>query len=303
MVEREARKLGGRPAMRSHEGVPPAVSDDGPCHRRQPGDHLGDLRALVERLSRVDVALGRQQDPRLDLAEPIEHALHAKIWRARRPYRANRRGAEHGDDGLGDIGEVGGDPVARLDPLRAKRRGKRGGLGAQLPPRHRPRRRLLGPRDDRRGVVADRGVAVPKDVLGEVQTRVWKEASPRHAVDTDGDRAAFGADDAAKGPHRVPELERPGDTPVIELRIGPALSKRGQVRQGDALCRGGPERRVHPSLHYRRRLTAATEARTGRPAARSGAGRSSPHARSSVIRPARRSPRRRNPDPGPRTAG
>ena len=61
----------------------------------------GQLRAIsasrgeaVVRLAGVVVAVGGDEHRRLDLAEAIEHALDAEVRRARRPHRADRRGAE-----------------------------------------------------------------------------------------------------------------------------------------------------------------------------------------------------------------
>ena len=72
----------------------------------------------VDRLAGVPVAIHGYQHPRRDLPEPVHHALHAEIGRARGPDGAKRCGAQHGNDGLGKIGQVAGDAVALLDARR-----------------------------------------------------------------------------------------------------------------------------------------------------------------------------------------
>jgi tryptophanyl-tRNA synthetase len=45
------------------------------------GDHLGILLQAIDRLAVVPVAIDADQHLRLDLAEAVEHALHAEIRR------------------------------------------------------------------------------------------------------------------------------------------------------------------------------------------------------------------------------
>src|SRR5262249_21142561 len=94
LVERERRIVRPRTTVRAQEGVPLPAADDRALDRRQLRENLPDLRPLVERLSGVRVRVGRDEDARLDLAEPIQYALHAEIGRARRPRCADRRRAE-----------------------------------------------------------------------------------------------------------------------------------------------------------------------------------------------------------------
>ncbi len=134
MIERQRRVNRRRAAVRSDERFPPLGADHRPLDGGQLSQHVGDLRALIERLAAVDVALGGDQDARLDLPESIEHPLDAEVRRARRPDRADRRRAEHRDDRLGNVREVRGHAIAGLDTRRPQRRREGRDLGAKLPP-------------------------------------------------------------------------------------------------------------------------------------------------------------------------
>ena len=140
---------------------------------------IGDPGALVERLAAVDVALGGDEDPRLDLAEAIEHPLDAEVGRAGRPHRTHRRRAQHRDDRLGHVGKIGGHAIAGADARRAERRGERRGLVAQLAPRDRPQAPAFRFADDGRSV----SIAL-EDVLREVQRRIRKETRPAWSMST-----------------------------------------------------------------------------------------------------------------------
>ena len=52
----------------------------------------------------------------LDLAEAIEDAALAEVRRAGRPDAAEGGYGEEGDDGVRDVGNDRGDPVAGLEP-------------------------------------------------------------------------------------------------------------------------------------------------------------------------------------------
>ncbi len=54
-------------------------NDDGALDRRQRGDDVGDLPEAVMRLPAIEVGVRREEDARRDLAEPVEHALHAEV--------------------------------------------------------------------------------------------------------------------------------------------------------------------------------------------------------------------------------
>ena len=95
------------------------------AHRRQLGDDLCELVGDVDGLAVVVVAVAGDQHLRLDLAEAVEHALHAEVGRAGRPHRADRRRRQHADDALGHVGQDGGDPVAGADARLAQRRSLR----------------------------------------------------------------------------------------------------------------------------------------------------------------------------------
>ena len=64
---------------------------------RQFRQHLAHRCQRIERLARVEVAIGGEQHLGRDLPEAIEHAVDAEVRRARRPDGAEARGGQHRD--------------------------------------------------------------------------------------------------------------------------------------------------------------------------------------------------------------
>ncbi len=75
-----------------------------------------DLGPPVDALGAVAVSVDRQDDRRLDLLPPVDDALRAELRRTRGEHCAEARRREQQDEGLRDVGRVGGDPVAGCDP-------------------------------------------------------------------------------------------------------------------------------------------------------------------------------------------
>ena len=99
----QAVQVGGLSSERDHDRRPDAR------------DRLDDLPRLRERIvqaSAVEMTVGDDEDLRLDLPEAIDHALHAKVGRARRPHPADRGRAERGHDSFGDVRQERGDAIA-----------------------------------------------------------------------------------------------------------------------------------------------------------------------------------------------
>ncbi len=83
-------------------------------------------------LAVVGVAVAGDQHLRLDLGEPVDHAARAEVRRARRPDRAQARGGEQADDGLGHVRQQRGHPVTASDPEDAQAPGDPGHLGGEF---------------------------------------------------------------------------------------------------------------------------------------------------------------------------
>ncbi len=82
----------------------------------------------------VSIAVDRDEHHGLDLAETIDHRSRAQLRRARRPDGSEAGGSEEGHERLGDVGDVGSDPVPASDP-----QGRRGRSGRVRPGREAPR--------------------------------------------------------------------------------------------------------------------------------------------------------------------
>jgi hypothetical protein len=85
--------------------------------RKRPAQFLDD-RTPVMPASGIGHAVGGDQHLRFDLLEAIDDGRRPHVGGADAPDRTDARGGEEGDDGLGDVGEVGGDTIAGADALR-----------------------------------------------------------------------------------------------------------------------------------------------------------------------------------------
>ncbi len=184
--------------------------------RRQRGDDLGEARHDVDRLAVVEIAVGAEEYAWLDLAEAVEHALHAEIRRARRPDRADARRRKHRDYGARDVGHVGRDAVSGLDAARAQRLREPRDLVMRARRTSRCQHtRVLAPEYDR-----CLAVAPAQQVFGEIQARLREPTRTRHAVAVlDDDIAPALGDDAAEFPQQAVVFCRLADRPCVQRGV------------------------------------------------------------------------------------
>ena len=126
------------------------------------------------RLAVVEVAVGREQHLRANLAEAIEHGVDAEVRRARRPHGADAGRRQHRDDGLGTVRDECRDAVAVADAERAQARGDARDLRAQLVPRQLAALAALVGEYERRAARV-----VLEQVLGEVEPRAFEPLGAR----------------------------------------------------------------------------------------------------------------------------
>jgi hypothetical protein len=105
LVEREG--TGGHGGV----GVKPS-HEDRRVKRREGRLQLRDRRDAVVVDAVEAVPVDRDQNLRLDLYEPIDHAACTEIGGARRPDRSEACRSQHSDHRLGDVREIGGHAVA-----------------------------------------------------------------------------------------------------------------------------------------------------------------------------------------------
>src|SRR6266581_3413499 len=179
----------------------------------------GNVPHPVERahdLAVVEIAVGGEEHGRPDLAETVEHALHAEIGRGRGQDRAQARDREHHRRRLGHIGKVGGDAVAGLHAQSAQRLRRARHEIVQLAVRQASLHAVLAPEHDRGG-----GIAPAQQILGEVEPRIWKPLRPGHPVAVQKRALPLAARaHAGESPQRLPELLRPVGRPAVEIPVG-----------------------------------------------------------------------------------
>ena len=97
-----------------------------------PALYLLDHGAPIEHGPSEPVAVHSYQHLGVDLREPVESRPRTEVRGAARPYGADTGGGQHGDDGLRDVGQVGGHAVSGLHPEAPQRAGDESDLIAQL---------------------------------------------------------------------------------------------------------------------------------------------------------------------------
>ncbi len=221
-----ARRPAGPCPVASRYGITTTRSTVGSC-----ATISATLSQDRQRLAVVPVAVDGDEHARLDLAEAIEHALHAEVRRAGRPDRAKARRAQHRLHRLGHVGNVGGHPVARGHARGLQRGGHPRRRRHEFRVRHAAGELVLAAEDQRvAGVV---GRAPGEQVLGEVQARVGKPSGARHPGRIDERALAARADDAGIVPDFAPErlalLVRPAPERGV---IGTANARTASPRAG-----------------------------------------------------------------------
>lgn len=227
--------------------APVAVLDvEGVAHRRQAAEDLGHLLAAVDLLAAVAVAAGHQQHDRLDLLEAVDHAARAELQRAGGPYRPEAGRGEEGDQRLGTVREVAGDPVAASYTEVDQQPARAGDLLAQRAPGQVEVRAGLRAGEHRGRVV--RGPGTPQRVLGVVEQRAAEPLGPRHHPLHEHRRALAVVGDLEELPDRGPEalqvVDRPAPQVLVVAQVEVAVRAQPVQEPPDLALRvrvGGPD--------------------------------------------------------------
>ena len=221
--------------------------DDG-LQARQPLADGGDLLAAVDEPLAPAVAGDGEQHLRLELAEPVDHAAHAELGRARRPDRAEARRGEEGDERLRDVRQVRDDAVAGADAEPLQPGAGARDLLAQVAERELARPARLRVRDDRDRA---RVLVAAEHVLGVVQPRAREPLRARHLPRPEHALVRRVRADLEVVPDRRPEAlevrDRPAPQGVVVGEVEPALAaqpRRGSDRAPScsrSVRRGRPE--------------------------------------------------------------
>src|SRR5688572_28395071 len=170
-------------------------------------------------LAAVVVPVGSDEQPRLDLAESIEHALYAEVGRTRRPRGSNRGAAERRHNRFRNVGDEARNAIAGLNARSPQRICESSDFTPELARADGPMDPVFTVENQRRSIV---GAA--QQVLGEVEPGAGKEARAGHALEALGDAPAPGPANVREIPDRRPELVGPIQRELIE---------RGVVAQAD----------------------------------------------------------------------
>ena len=183
--------------------------------RRQRARRSDEPRQHVVALAAIEIAVSGDQHARLDLAEAIEDALHAEIGRTRRPDRADRRGAERGDDRFRQVRHV-----------RRRRDRRPNARAAAAPPRT-----VATSRVELRVTSASRRRPSPLKMMAGASSRrrrrfsakfsraSGKNLAPGIWSRSSTTRVAHVAADAAEHPDLAPEIRRPVDRETIQIVV------------------------------------------------------------------------------------
>ena len=132
IARHDARPIGG--AWQAVVGAQHAAQD-GVAHAGQGVAQLRDHADARMVFAAIGDAIATDQHGGGDLGKPVEHGVGAHVGGAHAPHPAHRDHGQKRHHGLGDVGQVGGHPVAGHHALGLQVQGQRGGLAAQLGPR------------------------------------------------------------------------------------------------------------------------------------------------------------------------
>ena len=177
------------------------LHDDHRAYRRQARADLLQPVETVVLATAVPIAIGRDENLRPDLPEPVEHATAAEIGRRRGVHRADRCGRQRSDVGLGDVRQPGRDDVASLDTCVEECVRDRGYLASQLRPRRDRSGAVFSSKQQSRDVVGAR-----EHRLSDVQRGVREETCIADIRRADERPTALVADDGSEIPDRRPEI-------------------------------------------------------------------------------------------------
>ncbi len=166
-----------------------------------------------------------------DLLEAVDHGGRGHVGRADAPDRTDAGAREKRDDGLGNVGQIGRDAVAGLDPLVLQMQRERGRLALELGPAGLVELAVLAAADDRGQAGGMRGVDMPEYLPRIVHLRAGKPHCAGHL--------ALG-DDGRKRRRRLQIVIVPDAAPeAVEIAHGP-LPHLLVIREGEAALFGEP---------------------------------------------------------------
>src|SRR5581483_7994320 len=161
-----------------------------------------------------------------------DHAADAELRSARRPDGTEGSGGQEGDQRLGDVGEVGGDPVAPPDPEADEAGPGPAHLLDELGGAEVDRRAGLGPSQHGRTPQLGPGRA-PQDVLGVVQGGAVEPAGAGHGPAGEDPVEAGRGPDVEEVPDRQPEGFEVVDRPLPEITVGRTAHPPGLVEPAE----------------------------------------------------------------------
>jgi len=197
-------------------GLGPCIRDDDQLFQgRQAFEDFIELGALVDGFAGITVAGAGDQHLGLDLAEAVDDALGAEVWRGARPDRAEAGGGQHADQGLPGIGHARGDPVPPADTGRPQAVLQAGDVGGQFGVGQLFALAVLADRHHRRVIVA-----ATQQVFGKIQARARKPLGAGHLGIFDQHCAGRAAKLHLEECHdRLPEIRALVDAPLVQGRV------------------------------------------------------------------------------------
>ena len=230
---------------------------DDVLERGQARGDVAQLRAAVEGLAAVAIAVDAEEHLRGQLGEAVERAALAEIRRAARPGRADGGGRQHRGHGLGDVRHPGDHPVAGHHAERAQLGRERAHAVAEgVPAECGEGSRLAHVQQH----VPARGLA-PQHVLRVVESRAREPLGPGHAAPAQHPGVRDRGLDVEVVPQGPPEalqvLDRPApERAVVRKALATLtcepLGEGRHVGAADPLRPRGPQEIawLHASTHF-----------------------------------------------------
>ena len=178
--------------------------------------HLG---AAVVGFAVPVIAVGGEQDYRVELREPGGRSVCSVVLRAGRPDRADAGGGQERDQGRRGVRQVADDPVATPHPVSRSHRASAATWFSQLGPRGPRRGAVLADGGERHGVV----LAMAQGVFSVVEPGSGEPAGSGHGGVGEHLGVAAVSGDVEEVPHGAPELLELADGPSVQVQVGAEL--------------------------------------------------------------------------------
>ncbi len=231
-------------------------------HRRQRAQDSFQFRPAIDGLAAVVIAVDAEHELRRQLAKPVHDAARPEIRTTAGPNGADAHRRQHGDDGLGRVGQIGGDSIAAVHSEGPHVHRKPAHSRAEIGPAQCVQAAPFAQEQQSVRTAA----LMAQCMLCIIQQRAGEPLRAGHIAPAEDPLVRLGGLNSEIVPKRAPEAIQVIDRPLPQCRVGieaPAARRKPtkimrQMRPLDALRARSPQqvaflnriRHTHLSLNF-----------------------------------------------------